>query len=69
MLKLIKTNNFFGQHDFIIENVSNVDETMAKLAEIKWTKKPVIINDSKNITVHCFTNYDKVKIEGAFSNG
>lgn len=69
MLKLIKTNNFFGQHDFMIENVSDIEETMAKLSEIKWTKKPVITNDGENITIHCFTNYDKVKIEGAFPNG
>lgn len=53
----------------MIENVSDIEETMAKLSEIKWTKKPVITNDGENITIHCFTNYDKVKIEGAFPNG
>lgn len=68
MLKLVKTNNYFGQHDYIIE-ADNVDDIVFKLDAIKWTKKPSIQIDDKIISVHCFTNYDKVKIEGAFEYG
>ena len=69
LLKLIKTNNYFGQHDFVLENVTNIDDTISILEDIKWTKKPSIHIDDNEIQIHCFTNYDKVKLEGVFTDG
>lgn len=69
LLKLIKTNNYFGQHDFILENVTDLESVLNELAEIKWHKKPTIIPNVDTIQIHCFTNYDKVKVEGKYSNG
>lgn len=69
MLKIVKTNNYFGQHDFILENVGDDVNVVNKLNEIKWTKKPSIVSDGVDIHIHCFTNYDKAKLEGAFANG
>lgn len=69
VLKLVRTNNYFGQHDFVLENVDNAEQVITELNSIKWHKKPVVNNVDGNINIHCFTNYDKVKLEGKFSNG
>lgn len=68
-LKLVKTNNYFGQHDFVLEDIADKTTALADLNEIKWHKTPTIIERENEIYIHCFTNYDKVKIEGRFANG
>jgi len=69
MLNLVKTSNHFGQHDFIIDEICDKTQLMERLANIRWHKQPSIVDRGDTIEIHCFTNYDKVKLEGEFANG
>lgn len=68
MLKLVNTNNYFGQHEFHITEC-DMDFCISQIESAKWFKKPKITTSENLITVFCFTNYDKATIERLFGNG
>lgn len=68
MLTLVNTNNYFGQHEFIITN-SDLAADAEKIQSARWFKKPKVEVRSDRIVVFCFTNYDKATMERLFGNG
>lgn len=68
MLTLVNSNNYFGQHEFHIENDDLM--TIKQLIDrTKWFKTPKIVLDESKLVIFCFTNYDKATVERLFENG
>ncbi len=68
MLTLVNTNNYFGQHEFHLQD-ENLDEAVDKIDKARWFKKIKLTRNEHELIVHCFTNYDKATMERLFGNG
>lgn len=67
MLKLINTNNYFGQHEFHLD--SDLDAALDEISKARWFKKLRLVKEENKLIVFCFTNYDKATMERLFGNG